>query len=48
MNTWVHPKGWMWTGSFTLNQCVPIQEVVFTNISDSISTHYYDITLGLS
>eukprot|EP00730_Choanoeca_flexa_P014382 TRINITY_DN6271_c0_g1_i2.p1 TRINITY_DN6271_c0_g1~~TRINITY_DN6271_c0_g1_i2.p1 ORF type:complete len:206 (+),score=32.70 TRINITY_DN6271_c0_g1_i2:39-620(+) len=43
-----HPQGWEWYGSFSTGHCVPISEVVAYNVSDAISRHFYDITIGIS
>jgi hypothetical protein len=47
MPAYRHPAGWMWIGSFTLNECVPVHEVVAVNVSSSITRSFYDISIGV-
>ncbi|XP_065180537.1 mammalian ependymin-related protein 1-like [Sycon ciliatum] len=38
-----------WIGGFTARSCVPVSEVIFkTNITNSVTNHFYDITGGIS
>ena len=49
-HAWRRPAGQEYglVFSVTDKQCVPVHEVVYRSIQDSVSTGFYDVTLGIN
>ncbi|EDQ85220.1 uncharacterized protein MONBRDRAFT_12156 [Monosiga brevicollis MX1] len=48
MPAYQHPRGWEWHGQFTTEYCVPVSEVIAYDVADSITRHFFDLTIGIS